>query len=43
MESDPAELLISDYSSSDTEDIDIENLSRNQTWNTLKALHVQFI
>ena len=40
-ESDPAK-LISDDSSSDAEDIDIENLSRNQIWNTLNA-NVQFI
>ena len=41
--SDPAK-LISDDSSSDAEDIDIENLSRNQIWNTLNAsLNVQFI
>ena len=41
MESDPAK-LISDDSSSDAEDIDIENKSRNQFWNTLNA-NVQFI
>ena len=40
-ESDPAK-LISDDSSSDAEGIDIENLSRNQIWNTLNA-NVQFI
>ena len=40
-ESDPAK-LISDDSSSDAEDIDTENLSRNQIWNTLNA-NVQFI
>ena len=40
-ESDPAK-LISDDSTSDAEDIDIENLSRNQIWNTLNA-NVQFI
>ena len=33
---------ISDDSSSDVEDIDIENKSRNQIWNTLNA-NVQFI
>ena len=35
MESDPAKLIIDD-SSSDAEDINIENYSRNQIWNTLK-------
>ena len=41
MDSDPEE-LISDDSSSDAEDIDVENKSRNQFWNTLNA-NVQFI
>ena len=41
MESDAAK-LISDDSSSDAEDIGIENKSRNQIWNTLNA-NVQFI
>ena len=41
MESDAAK-LISDDSSSDVEDIDIENLKKNHTWNTYKA-NVQYI
>ena len=41
MESDAAK-LISDDSSSDVEDIDIENLKKNHIWNTYKA-NVQYI
>ena len=40
-ESDPTK-LISDDSGSDAEDINIENQSGNQIWNTLSA-NVQFI
>ena len=41
VESDPAKLS-SDDSGSDAEDINIENQSGNQIWNTLNA-NVQFI
>ena len=41
VQSDPAK-LISDDLSSDAEDIDSENYSRNQIWNTLSA-NVHFI